>query len=144
MRARPLSGRPLAGRRLGGRTMHGQLGRLGAGQGGSIQIQLSGSHSIPEDASVGDDVGTASAPGTTGTAVWALDDDAGGKYTINSSTGLVEVAGALTDGTDTIIISVGGLTPAPVPRSFDITVTAVSGPSLDFSDPDNSQYIPII
>lgn len=107
-------------------------------------IQLSGA-SIAEDASIGDDVGTASAPGTVGTAVWALSDNAGGKYTINSSTGLVEVAAALSAGADSITISVSGLTPAPVPRAFTITVSAAGfSPSLDFSDDRNSQYIPII
>lgn len=121
------------------------FGSLGAGGGTSgVTIQLSAS-TVDEDAIVGDDVGTASAPGTTGTATWALDDDDGGKYAINASTGLVEVAGALVAGTDSITISVSGLTPAPAPRAFSITVTAAAySPSLDFSDDRNSQYIPII
>lgn len=101
---------------------------MGAGQGGSAEPAIQFSGSISEDASVGDDVGTATVSGSvTGTAVWALDDDASGKYTIDSSTGLVEVADTLTAGTDSITISVSGLTPAPDPRAFNITVSAVGG-----------------
>jgi hypothetical protein len=87
-------------------------------------IQFSPS-AIEDDASVGDDVGTATVSGVyTGTPTWALDDDASGKYSINSSTGLIEVAASLTAGTDSITISVSGLTPSPDPRSFNIPVTA--------------------
>lgn len=76
-------------------------------------------------ASVGDDVGTATISGsTTGTASWSLSDSAGGKYSINSSTGLVEVAGALSAGTDSITIAVSGLTPSVTSRAFNITVVA--------------------
>lgn len=118
------------------------LALLGSATAGPL-IELS-SATIAEDASVGDDVGAASASGTTGTATWALDDDDGGKYTINGSTGLVEVAAALSAGTDSITISVSGLTPAPDPRTFSIEVTSSFSPSLDFSDDRNSQYVPII
>jgi hypothetical protein len=86
-------------------------------------IQFSGS--AVDDASVGDDVGTATISGSyTGTPAYALDDDAGGKYSIVEASGLVEVAGALTAGTDSITISVTGTTPAVDARAFDIIVTA--------------------
>jgi hypothetical protein len=80
-----------------------------------------------DDASVGDDVGTATVPGTTGTASWSLTDDASGKYSINSSSGLVEVADALTAGSDSITISVSGVTPSVADASFSISVTAAAG-----------------
>lgn len=98
--------------------------RAALGSGVSIpRIVLSASSAL-DSASVGDDVGTASISGsTTGTASWSLSDDAGGKYSINSSTGLVEVAGALTAGIDIITISVSGLTPSVSDRSFTITVS---------------------
>jgi hypothetical protein len=89
----------------------------------SIQFTAS---SLLDSASVGDDVGTATVPGTTGTASWSLTDDASGKYSINSSTGLVEVANTLTAGSDTITIAVSGVTPSVANRSFSISVTAAA------------------
>jgi hypothetical protein len=89
----------------------------------SIQFTAS---SLLDSASVGDDVGTATVPGTTGTASWSLTDDASGKYSINSSTGLVEVADTLTAGTDSITIAVSGVTPSVANRSFSISVTSAS------------------
>lgn len=44
----------------------------------------------------------------TGTPVWSLTSTAGGKYAINSSTGAITVAAALSVGTDSITIHVGG------------------------------------
>jgi hypothetical protein len=50
----------------------------------------------------------------TGNPVWALSDNASGKYAINSSTGGVTVAATLGAGTDHITIAVSGVTPSGV------------------------------
>jgi hypothetical protein len=107
------------------------LGKLGASNKGAagVRILLSGT-TVAEDAAVGTDVGTASiSASATGTAVWSLTNDAGGLFSINSSTGLVEVAGALdyeTAAAHLITVAVSGTTPDPADRSFIITVTDVS------------------
>jgi hypothetical protein len=122
-----IGGRPLGGwgrRNLGSR---GQ-GRVGGGVVANDPLVQFSPSTLLDSAGVGDDVGTATISGTyTGTPSYALDDDAGGKYSINSSTGLVEVAASLTAGTDSITISASGTTPAVDPRSFNITVTAAGG-----------------
>lgn len=113
----------------------------------AVTIQFSGS-SILDSATVGTAVGTATiSGGHSGSPTWSLSNSAGGKYAIDSVTGIVTVASALVDGVDTIGISVSGVVPSPTPnpRSFNITVSPGASPSLDFSDPNNSQYIgPII
>src|SRR5688572_16383687 len=64
-------------------------------RGASPRIQLS-ANTIPEDAEVDDPVGTASVSGSyTGTPAYSLADDAGGKFKIDSSTGVVSVDDAL-------------------------------------------------
>lgn len=84
-------------------------------------------NSMLDSASVGDDVGTVTISGSyTGTPSYSLADNDGGDYSINSSTGLVEVAGTLVPGTDTITVAVSGVTPSVANRSFDITVTSAS------------------
>ena len=100
---------------------------LSGGNGPALRFSPS---AMLDSASVGDDVGTVTISGVyTGTPVFALDVDDGGDYSINSSTGLVEVAGTLVAGTDSITVSVSGITPAASPRSFNITVTAAGGGS---------------
>ena len=99
---------------------------------------------VLETASVGDDVGTATVPGTTGTASWSLADSAGGKFSINSSSGLVEVAGALDYETATshsITIAVSGVTPSVSNRAFTISVTDVAESGGDSLLLFNSQGI---
>lgn len=111
--------------------------------GGKPSIRLSASSAV-DSASIGDAVGTASISGrTTGTASWSLTNDASGKYTINSSTGAVTVAGSLTAGTDTITIAVSGLTPSVASRSFSITVSAGAAFALkaDFSSAFNEPWV---
>lgn len=86
---------------------------------------------LSDTAVVGTAVGTATVAGaTTGVPTWSLANSAGGKYAINSATGAVTVAAALTDGVDTIIISVSGLTPNPNNSSFPITVSAPASAQL--------------
>lgn len=114
--------------------------------GGKPSIVLSASSAV-DSATVGTAVGTASIRGrTTGTASYSLTNDASGKYAINSSTGAVTVAGALTAGTDSITIAVSGLTPAVASRSFSITVTHVvsAAPMMRFNVAANSQLLAVI
>jgi hypothetical protein len=80
---------------------------------------------ILDSATVGTAVGTASVAGVTGTPSYSLANSAGGKYAINSSTGAVTVAAALTSGTDSITIHVTGTTPAITDKAFSIVVAHV-------------------
>lgn len=92
---------------------------------GTASMSISGS-TISAGASIADVVGTVSITGSfTGTASWSLADNVGGKYAIDSSTGIVTVAASLSAGTDTIIVSVSGISPTITNTSFPITVTGV-------------------
>lgn len=82
---------------------------------------------IDDIATVGTVVGTASLmPALTysGNPVWALDNDAGGKFSIDSSTGVVTVAAEIIGGFYPIVISVSGITPAVLTRSTSVQVRA--------------------
>lgn len=106
------------------------------------QIQLSATTIIAGSAD-GTTLGTATAPGTTGTATWSL-SDVSGTFQINSSTGVVTVLNNtdLTVGnTLPIVISVTGLTPVPGGGHFTITVVASCTTSLNFAQACNSQYL---
>jgi hypothetical protein len=106
----------------------GSIWRIAGGNAANDPLVQFSPSALLDDAAVGDDVGTATISGVyTGTPAYALDDDAGGKYTIVEASGLVEVAGALTAGTDSITISVTGITPAADARAFNITVTEAGG-----------------
>lgn len=112
---------------------------LAGGGSSSATILLSGS-TVAEHSSNGTLVGTLSVSGATGTPVFTLDDDAGGLFALDGAD--LEVAGSLDYETATshsITVSVSGVTPSISPTNFTITVTDV--PELDFSNPDNSQYI---
>lgn len=135
MFGRPLSGRPLSGGwRLGTRKRL----LLGGAQGGAA-ILLSAS-TVAEGAANGTLVGTLSVSGATGTPAFTLDDDAGGLFVLDGND--LEVAGTLdyeTASSQQVTVSVSGVTPSISPTTFTITVTDVN--ELDFSNPDNSQYI---
>ena len=109
--------------------------------GNSKGIKLSGS-SFTAGAVQGTAIGTLTVEGGTGVYTFTLTDSAGNK---------VQIAGSALQV---------GITASPVPASFSITVhadngagsvfdktflitaiAAASGPSLDFSDPNNSMYI---
>jgi hypothetical protein len=86
---------------------------------------------VSPSASIGTAVSTATLGGYnyTGTPVYSLTSNPGGKYAINSSTGAVTVAAALTAGTDSITIAVGGSltfgatgTPTITPVAVNINV----------------------
>lgn len=125
--------------------------RIGLGLGlvllngaGGPRIVLSSS-SVAEDASVGDDIGTLSVSGATGTPSFTLEDDAGGLFALDGA--VLEVAAALDYETATshqIEVSVSGVTPSVANQTFTITVTDVAEPvfpSLNFSVATNSMYL---
>jgi hypothetical protein len=133
----------------------GKLGRLGAsfgwlGGGGGLtgpSITLSSS-TIAEDASVGDLVGTLAVSNGSGSYTFTLTDDAGGLFALDvGDDTLLEVAGALSVGSESITVEADNGVDDPISRAFLITVTAVIPPdytpSLDFSDARNSQYVAI-
>lgn len=95
---------------------------------GEAHLVLS-ANTVAENASNGTTVGTASIAGDyTGTPSYSLTDDAGGKFAINSSSGVVTKAAALDYETATshsITVAVSGTTPDPDNRSFTINVTNV-------------------
>ncbi len=112
----------------------------------SVSIHMSGG-SIAETASVGDHVGTFSIRNASGNwldpITYTLTDDAGGKYAIDGDD--LEVADALSDGTDSITVEADNGTDAPITRTFSITVTAVvvpgDGPIMDFSVAGNPYLV---
>ncbi len=116
----------------------------------SISIALSNT-TIVEASPNGSTLGTASISGAfTGTASWSL-IDALGVFQINASTGLVTVLDNTnlvfaSHPTIPITISVSGTSPGVPTGAFTINVTSTSAftPSLDFSDPRNSQYIGVL
>lgn len=101
---------------------------LGGSQRGP-RITISGL-TVSEDASVGDDIGTLSVVGATGTPSFTLEDDAGGLFALDGD--VLEVAGALDYETATshqIEVSVSGMTPQPPNKVFTVTVTDVMEPT---------------
>lgn len=116
------------------------FGRLGSqfGRGGSAsgsvepRISLDGT-SVSENAAVGIDVGILHVVGGIGTPVFTLDDDAGGKYVLDGD--ILEVADALSAGTDSITVSVTGITPQPPPVTFAITVAEAGVGGLTYWAP---------
>jgi hypothetical protein len=102
-------------------------------------------NTVAEDAEVDAAVGTASIDeAVTGTPEWSLVDDAAGQFQINSSTGAITVAGAITGNSDTIEVAVTGVTPSVDNEIFTIN-TILAAPVLDLlaesdtgsSDTDN-------
>lgn len=95
---------------------------------GGKQIKLS-STAILESAGSGSTVGTATAPGTTGTPSWSLSADPDTLFDIDASTGVVTTTGALDYETATshsITVSVSGVTPSLPDKVFTIAVIDVS------------------
>lgn len=103
----------------------GSLGNVGFGSGITFPRITLSNLIVSETASIGDPVGDLGISGSfTGTPVFALDNDASGKYDLDGIT--VEVAAALANGTDVIVVSVSGIAPAINPQTFLITVTDVT------------------
>jgi hypothetical protein len=91
------------------------------------RIGLSSS-TIAEDASVGDLVGTLAVANGSGSYTFTLTDDAGGLFALDvGDDTLLEVAGALSPGSESITVEADNGVDAPVSRAFLITVTAVGG-----------------
>ncbi len=83
---------------------------------------------IDSDASIGDALGTVSITAAhVGTPAWSLLSDGNGQFAINSSTGIVRVAGTLTAGTTFIRAKVTGTTPPIQTTIFVVTVNEVGG-----------------
>jgi hypothetical protein len=105
------------------------FGRLGGGSSLGRGIRFSPSP-VAENAANGTVIGTATLAGLyTGTPAWSLSDDAGGKFAINSSTGVVTKAAALdaeTAQSHSITIAVASVTPAFASRVASISVTDVN------------------
>jgi hypothetical protein len=93
---------------------------------GAGVINLTGS-SIPESATPGTTVGTLNVTGTSGTPVYTLVENPGGKFAINSGN-LLQVAGTLdfeTQPTIVITVAVGGVSPPAPAKEFTIHITYV-------------------
>lgn len=133
----------------------GRVGRLGAGFGwgsgggqSGPRISLSSS-TIAEDASVGDLVGTLSVVNGSGSYTFTLTDDAGGLFALDGvDDTLLEVAGALGVGSESITVEADNGVDDPISRAFLITVTAVGGgggaPTMQFDDAANSQLLAVL
>ena len=116
--------------------------------GGGASIQMSAA-TIAEDASVGDLVGTLSVSNGTGTYAFTLTDDAGGLFAIDGVDDTrLEVAAALSAGSESITVSADNGVDTPITRALLITVTAVGGgggtTELQFNDALNSQYVALL
>lgn len=118
--------------------MFGRLGVISTGFAtlgatrGFVSIRITVAlEALNDEASVSDPAGQASILGVyTGTPTWSLTDDAGGKYAIDSSTGAITVAGALSEGTDSITVAVSGTTPDPDDKVVSIVVSAAPSSGL--------------
>ncbi len=109
-------------------------------------------NTVAEDAANGSTVGVTALATHEGYSItYSLTDDAGGRFAIHSSTGVVTKAGALDYGTATShqitvqAASSDGVSTAT--EDFTISVTEagappVDGPMLDFSKASNSMYYP--
>ncbi|MCB9994640.1 MAG: cadherin domain-containing protein, partial [Hyphomicrobiaceae bacterium] len=129
----------------------------------SISDTNAASNTVAENATVGTTVGITAhatdADATTNTVTYTLDDSAGGKFAINSSTGVVTVAGALdyetahshnitvratsADGsssTQTYTIGVTNVNEAPTDMEFSGSHSVAENTVLSTNNGDNDQY----
>lgn len=96
--------------------------------GGGTYIALSGD-TIPDDASVGDDIGELSVVGGNGTYTFSIVNDPSGLFAIDGTA--FEVGAALTAGTYPVEIGADNGVDDPLSRIFPITVTEVFVPADD-------------
>ncbi len=125
------------------------FGRLGGGGGISGPSIVLSSSTIAEDASVGDLVGTLAVSNGSGSYTFTLTDDAGGLFALDGTDdALLEVAGALSVGSESITVEADNGVDDPISRAFLITVTAVGGgggaPTMQFDDAANSQLLAVL
>lgn len=121
--------------KLGGRGP-GHKSRTPPGTGGAAAITLSGL-STPETSAAGALIGSLSTVGTTGTPVFALDNNAGAKAAL-SGANINRGATALNADTASffdIVVSVTGVTPSISPTTFRIGVVTAVDPAR-FGMPD--------
>lgn len=107
-------------------------------------IKLSGS-SFTENAAQGTAIGGLTVEGGVGTYTFTLTDDAGGKVQVAGANGENLQVGATLSaaGSFSITVHADNGAGSTFDKTFLITALAsAAGPSLDFSDPDNSMYIP--
>ncbi len=127
-----------------------RLGVPSTAGGGSTTLVpriLLSSSTIGENASVGDLVGTFSVINGSGSYTYSLTDDAGGMFALDGvDDTLLEVAGALSVGSESITVEADNGVDAPISRAFLITVTAVGGGTteMQFNDELNSQYVALL
>lgn len=97
---------------------------------------------------MGDLVGLLSVSNGTGTYAFTLTDDAGGLFAIDGVDDTrLEVAAALSVGSESITVSADNGVDTPITRAFLITVTAVGGgaaPTMRFNDELNSQLLAVL
>jgi len=109
-------------------------------------ISLSNS-TFTENSAQGTAIGTLSVVGGTGTYTFTLTDSASNKAQVAGTNGVNLQAGSApaSAGSFSITVHADNGAGSVLDRVFLLTATsAATDPSLDFSDPDNSQYIPII
>jgi hypothetical protein len=108
-------------------------------------IQLSDA-SVDEDAGVGDLVATLSVSGGSGTYTFTLTDDAGGLFALDAVDDTrLEVAAALTAGTESITIEADNGVDPVLTRTIMITIESIStGGIMDFSNADNSSLFAVV
>lgn len=113
-----------------GREMVGPLGIglfLGMQNGAPVPVIALSDAAIPDDAGIGDLVGTLSVVGGTGTYAFTLTDDADGLFALNGVDDTrLEVAAALTAGTQSIIVRADNGSGSVATRTIEITVTSTA------------------
>jgi hypothetical protein len=104
-----------------------RFSKLGA-EGGNVTAIILSNSTIPSTASIGTTVGTLSVVGGTGTYTFTLTSNPGSLYAISGSS--LNVAGALTAGSDPITIQASNGAGSVITQPFTITVTAPHQPLL--------------
>ena len=112
---------------------------LGSARSNGPGISLS-SATVSAGAAIGTTVGTLSVNGGVGTYTFTLTSNPGGLFAISGSD--LNVAAALTAGSDAITIQADNGAGSVITQPFLVTVVPVSGPTLDFSNPANVQLFP--
>jgi hypothetical protein len=106
-------------------------------------LNLSAS-TFPENSALNTVIGALSVTGGTGVYTYSFTSNPGTLFNISGSD-LRVTSTTIAAGSYPVTIRADNGAGSVIDQPFFLTATAVGGsPSLDFSDPDNSQYIPII
>jgi hypothetical protein len=117
------------------------IGPSGGGGGAGDSITLSSS-TVPSTAAVGTTIGTLSVVGGTGIYTFTLTPPSS-LFSISGD--LLQVAAALTPGSDPIAVHADNGAGSTFTQPFLITVTHVGvAPSLKFNLASNSQYLAVV